>query len=331
MRTPSRFAFLALPALVLGSSAARAGSADAEAAFREGRKALQAGDLASACAHFEESERLEPAPGTLLNLADCEERSGKLAHAKEHFGVAASGFPRGDVRRGIAMQHVAAIDKRLAHLTLRLAPSAPAGTVVRDGEDVVERGELGTARTVDPGAHVVVVTAPGHADRSYDVTLHEGDQVEQTIDAGVPSAAASGPTSPAPAPAPAASDVNGTSAEAPPVSPSGGSGLRTAGFVLGGVGVAGIATGAVTGILALGRASTVKSHCPGDACDPQGLDAASQGKWLAPTSTVAFVAGGAFLAAGAYLVFFHGHASANVVVAPTAAAGTAGAIVRATF
>jgi hypothetical protein len=107
--------------------------------------------------------------------------------------------------------------------------------------------------------------------------------------------------------------------------------VRTAGFVLGGIGVAGIATGAVTGILALGRASTVKSHCPGDACDPQGLDAASQGKWLAPTSTVAFVAGGAFLAAGAYLVLFRGRASANVVVAPTAMAGAAGAIVRGSF
>jgi hypothetical protein len=326
MRTPSRLASFAVPALVLCSIPARAGSADAEAAFREGRKALQSGDLSAACAHFEESERLEPAPGTLLNLADCEERSGKLAHAKEHFGVAASGFPRGDVRRGIAMQHITAIEKRLAHLTLRLAASAPAGTVVRDGEDVVERGDLGTARTVDPGVHVVVVTAPGHADRSYDLTLHEGDQVEQTIDTGGTSAVPTTSTVPAPVPV-----APGASAEATPPSPSSGKGVRTAGFVLGGIGVAGIATGAVTGILALGRASTVKSHCPGDACDPQGLDAASQGKWLAPTSTVAFVAGGAFLAAGAYLVFFRGRASANVVIAPTAAAGTAGAIVRATF
>ncbi|HEY6461518.1 MAG TPA: hypothetical protein VIY73_15230, partial [Polyangiaceae bacterium] len=326
MNAPSRLAWLAVPALVLCSRPARAGSADADAAFREGRKALQAGNLAAACAHFEESERLEPAPGTLLNLADCEERSGKLAHAKEHFGVAASGFPRGDVRRGIAMQHIAAIEKRLARFTLRLAASAPPGTVVRDGEDVVEKGDLGTARTVDPGVHVVVVTAPGRADRSYDVTLHEGDQVEQTIDAGAPSAAATAPPVPAPA-----STAPVATVETPPPSPSSGKGVRTTGFVLGGIGVAGIATGAVTGILALGRASTVKSHCPGDACDPQGLDAASQGKWLAPTSTVAFIAGGAFLAAGAYLVFFRGHASANVVLAPTAAAGAAGAIVRATF
>ena len=92
--------------------------------------------------------------------------------------------------------------------------------------------------------------------------------------------------------------------------------VRTLGFVLGGVGVAGLATGAVTGLLALDRGSTVKSHCPDLACDPQGLSAASQGQWLAPTSTVAFIAGGVLVAAGAVLRSRRGPRS-SVAVAPS--------------
>src|SRR5262245_31877335 len=53
----------------------------AEALFEEGRSALAAGDLDLACARFRESNRLDPAVGTVLNLADCEEKRGKLATA----------------------------------------------------------------------------------------------------------------------------------------------------------------------------------------------------------------------------------------------------------
>jgi hypothetical protein len=97
------------------------------------------------------------------------------------------------------------------------------------------------------------------------------------------------------------------------------------------VGVAGLAAGVVTGLLALDRASTVKHHCTNDACDPQGLDAASQGKWLAPTSTVAFIAGGVLVAGGAYLVFFGGSPSTGVALAPTVSPHAGGAVLRADF
>jgi hypothetical protein len=177
---------------------------------------------------------------------------------------------------------------------------------------------------VDPGPVTLVVVTPGRADRPYTLTLHEGDQVEQTLQAGdvagaAPSAPASGaPVASAPDVAPA------------PAQPSGGV-RRTLGFVLGGVGVAGLATGAVTGLLALDRASTVKAHCPGLACDPQGLSAASQGQWLASTSTVAFIAGGVLVAAGAYFVFFGGSRSSSVAIAPAVGPQTGGAILQGAF
>src|SRR5262249_55537702 len=47
--------------------------AAAEALFRQGRQAMEAKDFATACPKFAESQRLDPAVGTLMNWATCEE------------------------------------------------------------------------------------------------------------------------------------------------------------------------------------------------------------------------------------------------------------------
>lgn len=48
-------------------------SGDAELLFLEGRDLFNAGQFASACPKFEQSNALDPAAGTLLNLARCRE------------------------------------------------------------------------------------------------------------------------------------------------------------------------------------------------------------------------------------------------------------------
>ena len=57
----------------------------ADALFQEGRRLLDAGDATAACPKFEESQRLDPGLGTLLNLADCYERTSRLALALAPF------------------------------------------------------------------------------------------------------------------------------------------------------------------------------------------------------------------------------------------------------
>src|SRR3954466_12769231 len=68
---------------VLWSSAALAqpAGAQAEVLFRQGRDLLTAGKVAEACSAFEESEKLQPAVTTRLNLAGCREKLGELATA----------------------------------------------------------------------------------------------------------------------------------------------------------------------------------------------------------------------------------------------------------
>jgi hypothetical protein len=287
---------LAAAALALVASGARAQGGKnpkADALFKEGRAAIKAGDYATACPKFAESERLEPAPGTMFELADCEEHFGKLVSSWEHYNVAASGFRLDDPRRKIASDRGAALEPRLAHLTLRLASTAPAGTTVRENDTVVDPASMGQPALADPGALRIVVSAAGRTDRTYTITLKQGEAQTLDLDVGPVPAPVAAPQSTAPA-------THATTNQSPPATSNGG---RTLGFVLGGVGVASLAVGAVTGLMALSDASTVKDHCDANlACDQQGVDAASSGQTLATVSTITVIAGAALTAAGLYLV-----------------------------
>ena len=53
----------------------------AEALFEEGRRLVAAGSFVDACPKFADSQRLDPSPGTLLNLASCYEKLGRSATA----------------------------------------------------------------------------------------------------------------------------------------------------------------------------------------------------------------------------------------------------------
>jgi hypothetical protein len=107
-------------------------------------------------------------------------------------------------------------------------------------------------------------------------------------------------------------DTPATGAETPPPSTAatdsgsgeahagGGSGLRTVGFVIGGVGLAGLAMGGVFGVVALNNVSA--GHCDSNhVCDAGTTDGI---KTSALLSDVGWIAGGVLLGVGAGLVLF---------------------------
>ncbi|HEY3237410.1 MAG TPA: hypothetical protein VGJ84_22005 [Polyangiaceae bacterium] len=115
--------------------------AAAEALFDEGRKLMQEGKLEPACRKFEASQRLDPAPGTLLNEADCWEKLGRTASAWVSFREAAAlARNAGDTKRAsAATQRAAALEPKLARLKITVpdAVRSTSGlTVKRDGEKV---------------------------------------------------------------------------------------------------------------------------------------------------------------------------------------------------
>jgi hypothetical protein len=292
----------ALPfALVLlaapGVRAAERDAAAAEALFRDARRMADAGDYAGACPKFAESQRLDPAAGTLFNLADCEAHTGHIASAWEHFAAVVEQLPPADRRRAYAAGQVTTLEKKLPRLTIDLAPGSPAD--VRVERDGVELGaaSLGTALPVDPGRHLVVVRASGRVERTFEVTMEPSDAQRLVVAAGD---AGSAPAAPAPA-------AEAASAEPVPPPPDrnadAGQSRRTTGIVVGSAGIAALAVGTYFGVRALSRRSDSDAVCSAGICrDTSGISAYDDSRTYARVADVAFVVGVAAAAAGAYLI-----------------------------
>jgi hypothetical protein len=268
--------------LSLAAPPARADSVTAEALFQSARQAMDEGDVPAACARFEESYRLEPQPGTALNLGNCREQLGQVASAWQRFREAAQTLPVDDPRAAVAKQRASALAGKVPRLLLRAPGDAAHWTVLRDGVEL-GRASWNLALPVDPGAHQVEVRAPGRAPWVTRVEVAVGEQREVALEAGNVQAPASGAVATPPVEAP-------------------GSSRRTAGWVLGGVGVAGVATSLVTGAMVLAKSSKVDDECVDKRCTPAGLEAADSGRTLSLVSTVAAVAGAASLGLGIYFL-----------------------------
>ncbi len=303
MQRPVRHAVFALTlaAFALRAAPARAGDeAAAEALFLEAKKLAAEGKLAEACPKFAESNRLDRGAGTLIHLADCYEKNGQSASAWATFKDAASAaqaLGRADWQK-LATQRAAALELKLAKLTIRVQDPADKIEVTRDGAQT-SPASWGTPIPVDVGTHTVQATAP--ARKAYKITVKvakDGDRVEVMVPKLEVGAATVATTTPPPVTGPVTP---------PPVVHTGddGAGQRTIGFIVGGVGVAGIAVGAVTGLVAMGKNSDSKKACPNDGgCpDADAVKANDSARTFGTVSTIAFIAGGILAAAGAVVIF----------------------------
>jgi hypothetical protein len=285
-------------ALLLSSSRARAADPDpAQAAFDRGMVHFNAGQFDKACPAIDESYDLDPRPGTLFTLAECEAKRGRLATAlrryDEYLALYAS-LPadkkqkQGD-REQVSKAARAALAPQVPELTLRRAPRSPPGTrVTCDGAPVAE-ASFGVPVRLDPGEHVITVQAPAGPATERRVTLGNGEKKALVLEAKEPT------SEPAPAPAPEPPAPVSAAPEAP-----GPGGRRIGAFVSGGVGVVGVVIGAVTGGLALGKKSTVDANCGSGihsadptACNALGLSEARSLKALGLASTLGLALGAA--------------------------------------
>jgi len=286
-------------------------SVEAEELFQQGRRALEAHDCAEASVKLTASLQLEPAVGTLISLAECEEETQKLAGARLHWQQAAilADAKNDPLRRGpFARRMFEAVDPRVPRLLVRLAPSAPASSVFQRDDLALGRATLGIEVPVDPGAHIVAVSAPGRETRRYSVQLGEGEHKVLDVEPGpemmtaravgdLPtaehSAASVQATAEAAAVPQATSDrARGSSLGRPP----------TLAYVSGTVGIVGLVAGSYFGMRTFSQWSKAKADCqsscgPGSPARSEQSDAAQS----ATLSTVSFCIGGAALAAGMVL------------------------------
>ncbi len=300
----------------LGSAQGNAPAA--EALFEQARQELAAGKVDAACDKFRQSDQLDPAVGTKLNLASCEEQRGRLATAWELYRAAEAALGPEDQRLGYARQKRQALEPRLPKLKLRLAAGAPPDTTVRTGDAELKASAFGVPLPMDPGERQLSVIAPGREPKSFTVRLGEGKTTELEVGPGAAKPPVQSATS-----APPRSTVPPDSAR-----PSGGK--RTLGFVLGGVGVAALVAGGVTGVMALGKKSEADKHC-NDAlrvCDQTGLDANDSGRMLGTVTTAAWAVGVVGVGLGTYFILSSSPRSETALVTTSRPGGAELSLVR---
>lgn len=129
--------------------------------FDQGKKLADAQNYVEACPRFLDSYKLTPKLGTLLNLADCYEKIGKTASAWARFteAIAMAESAHEGERATFAKQHADDLVKSLATLTITAPNTSPNLQITRDGT-VLDLASLDVAVPVDPGAHVIEVSAP---------------------------------------------------------------------------------------------------------------------------------------------------------------------------
>lgn len=160
-------ASLLLPRLSPAQPTAEAAAA-ARAAFMRGVAEAQAERFASAAAAFEQSYNLNPTTVALYNLASATSRTGRLRQAiaayERYLREGGATLPASRVRLVEAsLNHLRG---ELATVVLRVVP--PDAAVEVDGRS--ERPTEGRLQ-LDPGAHVVTLTADGHAPFRHELTL----------------------------------------------------------------------------------------------------------------------------------------------------------------
>ena len=173
--------------MVLGfaeGAEAQTDSAAARALFAEGRALMEKEQFAEACPKFEESLRLDPGMGTQFDLAHCWEKLGRTASAWALFlDVAAAARNANQPQRETAARDRAkALEPRLTRLRIDVPKSSSEMKIERDGQDV-GRAAWGMAFPVDPGKHVIEVSAPGKKTWSDEV---EVPAAPRTVSLAVP-------------------------------------------------------------------------------------------------------------------------------------------------
>jgi hypothetical protein len=297
----------AAPVRADGASDARA---RAQQLFDSALADVQAGRFADACPKFRASQEADPKTTTLVNLGTCYEKNGQTASAWGAFREAESSAHRSGRADLEVLAHgrAEALAPKLARITIRVGDAArgtPGLEVARDDAQLGS-GEWNVAIPVDPGTHRIEARAPDRVAWSTRVDVETGTT---TVD--VPALA------PAPARAPAPSE---------PVVRSPGDSWsttkKTAAAAIG-VGVAGLLTSGVLGLVASANYRDARGQCtaPVHDCSATAVAQSDRAYTLAGMATGVAIAGAAVAVAGGVIF----------VLAPSPTKGGAAMSVAARF
>jgi len=286
----------------------------ADRAFNEALALMDVGRYLEACPKLEASQRLAPASGTLLNLADCYEHLGRVGSAWKAFEEAAARAKASGKRERerVARERAALLVPRLSRLVIIAPVAAPNGlSITLDGAPL-PAATWSTPLVVDPGSHELEAHAPGR--QAFSTQLLPISSGE-TRNFQLPNLA----------------DADSSAAAVGSRGSSRMDGQRIAAVISAGVGVVGIAAGSAFGLHSMAKHRESDRHCDGNACaDAQGVNAMSDARVAGDRATAGFIVGGLGLAAASVLWFVRPFGSSPLVEAQLGV-GTSGVALRGRF
>ena len=288
--------------LLLASAAGADESADAKAAFEQGKVLFNDGRFTEAADAFRAANDLNPNWRLLYNI-------GQSEAAGRRYGLALEAFEKylsegGDDVEAERQSEVLSEVARLRNLVGYIKVSAPEGTTVAvDGE---LRGTAPIFRELPVAAsvrHTVTATAEGAVVGEETVQVSGGRTVQVALTAKTEPAVTEPVASPETQPSPTAAPVE-TVSEGPAAEPGGtkGSRLRIIGWATTGVGAAVLIGGVVTAGLAMSKEGDLKDNCSNGTCPEEYLATQDQRDNLALATDILLPVGGVIAAAGITMV-----------------------------
>lgn len=259
-------------------------ASDAQDAARtraqEGLKLFGADRWPEALEAFRDADRLFHAPSVTLYIARCQRKLGQLLEARATYDqILAEDLPK-DATPQFIQAHVEA-GRELEILKARIPTLqvSVTGVPVGEAQVFVNGAPIGEGkRELNPGTYRVEIRRRSGAPPIVrTIVLVEGKPEVIAIDLGAPAGGGGG-------------------------GGGGGMGWILPGAVAGGVGVIGLAMGAITGGLSLAKVSDIKKSCAGNTCPASLKSDGDTARLLGNLSTAGFVIGAAGIAVGAVLV-----------------------------
>jgi hypothetical protein len=130
----------------------------ARALFREGLALSAANNWSAALSKFRQVASVKMTPQVAFNMAECEERLGKLLSALGNYRLAASSASESGTARDVEAQvpaRIQSLEERIPKLTIERGEGAEVAAIQLDG---VELGssQINKPVAIDPGTHQIV-------------------------------------------------------------------------------------------------------------------------------------------------------------------------------
>lgn len=305
---------LGCPAEAQTSDPSAADLASARELYREGKELRTKGDLRGALERFKAAHSYGQTPVTGLELGKTHMQLGELVEARETFlsigrlKVASDETEKSADARKEAEELAESLRPRIPTLVVKVSGLPPGSdpkiTVDGAATPMVESSSM---RKVNPGEHAIVIHA-GTREEKRSVALAEGETKD--VDVTFP-AVAEQPKAPAAA------------GEKRPI--------HVLTWIGAGVGVAGLAVGTVTGLIALNKAGAVTDACRGLVCPPSAKSDVDAGRTAGNISTIGFALAGVGVAAAAVGFFVLSPRSSTAPTGAQVTLGPTGAGIHGTF